>query len=171
MGRQPSTIDLAKYLGVTVEKLEMYLAVSQSTLSLEQPLKNSLKAEQSTATLGDIISSESPTPHEDAESRSMREEVISVVDELPGWERSVVMKRFGLDDGRIKTVDEISQQLGLAPNQVRMVETNALRSLRQPQLNYKLKSYINADDRAEAEEENQPEEGKDELTPEQIWSY
>eukprot|EP00547_Thalassionema_nitzschioides_P004125 CAMPEP_0194213136 /NCGR_PEP_ID=MMETSP0156-20130528/13526_1 /TAXON_ID=33649 /ORGANISM="Thalassionema nitzschioides, Strain L26-B" /LENGTH=359 /DNA_ID=CAMNT_0038941103 /DNA_START=405 /DNA_END=1484 /DNA_ORIENTATION=+ len=167
MGRLPSNVELATYLGLGVKKLELYLDAARSTLSLEHPIKKKLTAEQSSSTLGDFISSDAPTPNEDAESRSLREEIFSVIGELPSWERDVVVKRFGLDDGTIKSVEEISKQLGLPPSRVRIVEARALHNLRSPQLNYKLKSYYNEDKPAIEQEE---EVAQEELTPEQIWS-
>eukprot|EP00547_Thalassionema_nitzschioides_P007873 CAMPEP_0194210914 /NCGR_PEP_ID=MMETSP0156-20130528/9182_1 /TAXON_ID=33649 /ORGANISM="Thalassionema nitzschioides, Strain L26-B" /LENGTH=372 /DNA_ID=CAMNT_0038938327 /DNA_START=279 /DNA_END=1397 /DNA_ORIENTATION=- len=163
--RQPSNLELAHYLGITEEKLEMYSGASRTVLSLEHPVRG-LKTVDDSTTLGDFISSDSPTPDEDAESRSLREVILSVVDELPMRERDVLIARFGLDDGTPKNVAETSKILGLSRDRVRAIEARALNNLRHPQRNHKLKSYVGGDLLEEhAEEETM------ELSPEQIWSF
>ena len=125
---------------------------------------NTSKQIDKSVTLGDFISSDSPTPDEDAESRSLREVILSVVDELPMKERDVLVARFGLDDGTPKTVEEIAKRLGMSRDRVRVVEARALNKLRHPQRNHRLKSYVGG----EVDEE---EESSVNLSPEQIWSF
>jgi len=168
LGRQPSSFELAGRLGISVEKLEMYSDADRTVLSLEEPLRNTKNANKGdkAATLGEFISSDSPTPDEDAESRSLREAILSVLDELPATERDVLVARFGLDDGTPKNILETSTILGISRDRVRAIEAKALNNLRHPQRNHKLKSYVGGD----FLEENTDDEAL-ELSPEQIWSF
>ena len=165
IGRTPSIPELAHHLGISAQKLQLYSDSSRSVLSLENPVRgNTSKQIDKSVTLGDFISSDSPTPDEDAESRSLREVILSVVDELPIKERDVLVARFGLDDGTPKTVEEIAKRLGISRDRVRVVEARALNKLRHPQRNHRLKSYVGG----EVDEE---EESSANLSPEQIWSF
>lgn len=168
LGRQPSSLELAGRLGISVGKLEMYSDADRTVLSLEEPLRNNKNANKGdkAATLGEFISSDSPTPDEDAESRSLREAILSVLDELPTTERDVLVARFGLDDGTPKNILETSTILGISRDRVRAIEAKALNNLRHPQRNHKLKSYVGG----EFLEENTDDETL-ELSPEQIWSF
>lgn len=165
IGRQPSTPELAYNLGISVQKLQLYSDSSRTMLSLEHPIRgNSRKQDDQSLTLGEFLSSDSPTPEEDAEHRSLREVILSVVDELATKERDVLIARFGLDDGAPKTVDETSKRLGISRDRVRVVEARALNKLRNPQRNHRLKSYVGSE--MDDEEIESPK-----LSPEQIWSF
>lgn len=167
IGRQPTQPELAHYLGMTVEKLRLYSDSSRTVLSLENPVRGMKnKQDETSLTLGEFISSDSPTPEEDAENRSLREVILSVVDELPNKERDVLVARFGLDDGTQKTVDETAKRLGISRDRVRVVEARALNKLRHPQRNHRLKSYVGGDI-----EEYVDESVPANLSPEQIWSF
>lgn len=164
IGRQPSTPELAHNLGISVQKLQLYSDSSRTVLSLENPVRsNKNKQEGQSLTLGEFLSSDSPTPEEDAEHRSLREAILSVVHELPTKERDVLIARFGLDDGSPKTVDETSKRLGMSRDRVRVVEARALNKLRHPQRNHRLKSYLGSE-----VDDEQVEAPK---SPEQIWSF
>jgi len=166
-GRQPSNLELAHHLGISVQKLEMYFGASRTVLSLESPIRASKKTTiEQTTTLGDFISSDSPTPNEDAESRCLREAILSVVGELPTNEKDVLLARFGLDDGAPKSIRETAERLGISRDRVRAFEARAINSLRHPHRNYKLKSYI-----AGVQDENREEKEIMNLSPEQIWSF
>jgi RNA polymerase primary sigma factor len=170
IGRTPSTPELAHYLGISVEKLQMYSDSSRTVLSLEHPIRgNKNKPDEKAVTLGEFISSDSPTPDEDAESRSLREVILSVVDELPAKERDVLIARFGLSDGTPQTVDETAQRLGLSRDVVRVVEARALNKLRHPQRNHRLKSYVGGE--VMEDQSSIEEEAPSSLSPEQIWSF
>jgi RNA polymerase primary sigma factor len=163
-GRPPSTKELAKHLGISAQKLHHYCSSSRSVLSLENPVRgNSRKQEEKSITLGEYISSDAPTPDEDAESRSLRETMMSVVDELPRIEKEVLLARFGLVDGDSKSIDEIAKKLGISRDRVRISEARALNKLRHPQWNHRLKSYVGG--------ETEDEVFSMALSPEQIWSF
>ena len=162
IGRTPSAPELANTLEISVDKLLMYTDSSRSVLSLELPVSkgNGFKGDD-TRTLGDFISSDSPTPQEDAEIQSLRQDIRAVVNELAAPERDVLIARFGLDDGTPKSVEETAKRLGLSRDRVRLVEAKALNKLRHPQRNYKLKEYV----------VHREEETITKISPERIWSY
>lgn len=164
-GSKVSITELATYLGTTVEKIQRYSESSRAVLSLEHPVRgNKNKQDDKALTLGEYISSDSPTPDEDAEYQSLREVILSVVDELPAGERDVLVSRFGLDNGTPKTVDETAKRIGISRDRVRVVEARALNKLRHPQRNHKLKSYVGGEiDESLGESVSR--------SPEQIWSF
>ena len=161
-GRAPTPQELAKHLDISLEKLELYSDSSRSVLSLEVPFRKGSHKEEDTRTLGEFISSDSPTPEEDAEIESLRQDIRDAVNGLGGRERDVLVSRFGLDDGSPRTVDETSKRLGISRDRVRVIEARALNKLRNPQRNYKLKEYVGHGETEQAEEAN--------LSPERIWS-
>lgn len=170
IGRTPSAPELAHSLEMSVDKLLKYTDSSRSVLSLEVPLGkgNGFKGDD-TRTLGDMISSDSPTPQEDFEVQSLRQDIRAVVNELAARERDVLIARYGLDDGTQKSVGETAKRLGISRDRVRLVEARALNKLRHPQRNYKLKEYVGgggSDDELHREEET-----VNTLSPERIWSF
>ncbi len=168
IGRTPSAPELAHTLEISVDKLLMYTDSSRSVLSLEVPVGkgNGFKGGD-TRTLGDFISSDSPTPQENAEIQSLRQDIRAVVNELAAPERDVLIARFGLDDGTSKSVEETAKRLGISRDRVRLVEARALNKLRHPQRNYKLKEYVAGSD----DEVNREEETVNNMSPERIWSF
>lgn len=133
-------------------------------MSFEHQIRGKNKQDEQSLTIGDFLSSDSPTPEEDAEHRSLREAILSVVDELHTKERDVLVTRFGLVDGAPTTVDETSKRLGISRDRVRVVEARALNKLRHPQRNHRLKSYLGAEVDIVEVETPKP-------SPEQIWSF
>jgi RNA polymerase primary sigma factor len=142
-GKQPTTEELAHHLDVSVEKIKLYEDSSRNVLSLEKPLRTASFRED-TRTLGDTLASDAPTPEEDAEADHLRRTIRQVMDTaLADYERDVIAKRFGLEDGKPRTVQETADLLGMTPDRIRLVEARALNKLRHPQRNYKLKVYVN----------------------------
>lgn len=164
IGRAPTPQQLAKHLDISLEKLELYSDSSRGVLSLEVPFRNGSHKEEDTRTLGEFISSDSPTPEEDAEIESLRQDIRDVMNDLGGRERDVLVSRFGLEDGSPRTVDETSKRLGISRDRVRVIEARALNKLRNPQRNYKLKEYVGNDGTSQ----QQVEEAN--MSPERIWS-
>lgn len=160
IGRQPSLPELAHHLDMSMDKLRLYTDSSRSVLSLEMPMNGDAFVDDQ-RTLADKIASDSPTPEEDAEVDSLRRDIRAVVDELGDRERDVLVSRYGLDDGRPKSVQETSERLQLSRDRVRVVEARALNKLRHPQRNYKLKEYVGGDF----------EEAYSEPSPEEMWSF
>merc|ERR1711976_610531 len=107
-------------------------------------------------TLGDRIASDAPTPEEDAEVDSLRQDIRAVVNELGDKERDVLVSRFGLDDGSPKTVEQTAKKLGISRDRVRNVEARALNKLRHPQRNHRLKEYVGGDIHDTRREEPSP---------------
>mmetsp|Transcript_17433 Transcript_17433/g.24485 ORF Transcript_17433/g.24485 Transcript_17433/m.24485 type:complete len:522 (+) Transcript_17433:98-1663(+) len=165
IGREPSAPELAHELEMTVEKLQLYSDSARNVVSLELPVSNGSFKGEDRRTIGDRIASDSPTPEEDAELDSLRQDIRTVIGGLADRERDVLVERFGLEDGTARTVEETSKRLGISRDRVRMVEARALNKLRHPQRNYKLKEYVGGDavDPLEEPEVN--------LSPERIWSF
>ena len=160
-GNLPSIDELANRLDMPVDKLKRYTDSSQMVLSLEGPIKS--QSDDDKRTLGDRIASDSPSPEEDAEFDSLRQDIRAVMDSLGQREKEVLIQRFGLEDGTPKTVEETSRGLGISRDRVRNVEARALNKLRHPQRNYKLKEYVG--------EQNDEKDKIADLSPEEIWSF
>ena len=153
-GREPSLPELAHKLDMSVEKLQRYTDSSRNVVSLESPLRTS-SFKEDRRTLGDIVASDAPTPEEDIEVEYLRRDIQVVMEnELADRERDVISQRFGLGDGKPRTVEETAKQLGISRDRVRHVEARALNKLRSPQRNYRLKEYVGGDSSAEPETAN-----------------
>jgi RNA polymerase primary sigma factor len=163
-GRVPSVPELAHYLEMPVNKLQKYADSSRNVVSLELPVRTSGGVKEDRRTLGDRLASDAPTPEEDVQIKSLRQDIRAVVNELAARERDVVVCRFGLDDGEPRTVEESAKLLGISRDRVRLIEARALNKLRHPQRNYRLKDYVGGDDAVVFEDEAT-------LSPERIWSF
>ena len=141
-GRRPSTPELAHELGVPLDKIHLYQHLSKQVLSLEHPLVGRSNTENK-RTLGDRVAcTEAVTPDEFSMSEDLRGEVHAMLDGLRHDERLVLTHRFGLDDGRPKSLRETAEILGVSSDIVRTVEAKALNKLRQPKISYRLKDYV-----------------------------
>ena len=174
-GRTPSDPELAHELGITMDKLKMYIKSSRTVISLEKQLyTSSYSAKDKQMTLSDKISCNLPTPEDDAQVNHLRQDIRAIMDHLNTNEREIVTLRFGLDDGSPNTVAQVATRMNLSREQVRLLEAKAINKLRHPGRNYKLKDYIGAHDDAPMVYDNRPVYN-DELppgrTPEQIWSF
>lgn len=174
-GRTPSDPELAHELGITMDKLKMYIKSSRTVISLEKQLHtSSYSAKDKQMTLSDKISCNLPTPEDDAQVNHLRQDIRAIMDHLNTNEREIVTLRFGLDDGSPNTVAQVATRMNLSREQVRLLEAKAINKLRHPGRNYKLKDYIGAHDDAPMVYDNRPVYN-DELppgrTPEQIWSF
>ena len=148
IGREPSAPELAHYMEIPVAKLQQYTQCSRNVVSLENPLRptNSGKNDLDTRTIGDTIASDAPTPLEDAQREWLRQDLEQVLQEtLTLTERTVLLARYGLEDGHSMTLEETSRHLGVSRERVRLVEARALNKLRSPQKNYRLKTYLSSD--------------------------
>lgn len=144
IGRMPSDVELAHHMDISVEKLRRLNDKARSVISLESPLRmaSNHRSEMDLRTIGDFIASDAPTPEEDAEHKSLQQDIRAVVNELAEREREVLIMRFGLDGGGPMSTSETAAQLGITRDRVRHVETRALNKLRNPQRNYRLKDYL-----------------------------
>lgn len=184
IGREPSTPELAHRLEMPVEKLQLYNDSSRSVLSLEVPVStNGISAksgsgERDRRTLGDLIASDIPTPDEDAQFEGLKQDIRDAIDALGNErERDVLIDRFGLLDGKVRTLEETGQRLGISRERVRVLENRALNKLRHPQRNHRLKEYVGNNQGSEDQEAKLnlfgiPNSKGDSLSsPEKIWSF
>lgn len=142
--REPTADELGLALKMSAQKLQKYTGYSSRVVvvSLESPLRSGNNNDDY-RTLGDIFASEAPTPEEETQAEYLRRDIQTTISELASRERDVLMVRFGLQDGKPRSVEETSQRLGMSRDRVRLLEARALNKLRSPQRNYRLKEYVN----------------------------
>lgn len=138
IGRAPTEEEIAEKMDMSVEKLRSVLQSAQPTLSLERPLKN----DDDTSQLSDFIEADQESPEEHVEKSMLRDDLENVINSLSPRERDVVRMRYGLDDGRIKTLEEIGQIFSVTRERVRQIEAKAIRKLRQPYRSSILRDYV-----------------------------
>ncbi|CDF37776.1 unnamed protein product [Chondrus crispus] len=137
LGRPPLEQEIADYCKITVEKLRATRVNMQSALPLDCPLSSSDDA----LTLSDVIESDEESPEDRVESSLLRDDLEHVVNSLTPRERDVVRMRYGLDDGRAKTLEEIGRAFDVTKERVRQIESKALRKLRHPYRSAILREY------------------------------
>lgn len=138
LGREPTPEELAKELGMTVEKVREISKISQEPVSLETPI-----GEEEDSHLGDFIpDDEAPAPSEAASFVLLKEQLVDVLQTLTPREEKVLRLRFGLDDGRQRTLEEVGKEFNVTRERIRQIEAKALRKLRHPSRSKKLKDYL-----------------------------
>ncbi len=138
LGRDPSPEEIAEELDMTVEKVREILKISQEPVSLETPI-----GEEEDSHLGDFIQDENvPVPAEAAAFTLLKEQLVDVLDTLTDREQKVLRLRFGLDDGRARTLEEVGKEFNVTRERIRQIEAKALRKLRHPSRSKKLKDYL-----------------------------
>ncbi|NMD38378.1 MAG: RNA polymerase sigma factor RpoD [Christensenellaceae bacterium] len=138
LGREPSTDEIAESMGVTEAKVREIIKIAQEPVSLETPI-----GEEEDSHLGDFIPDEgAPAPAEAASFVLMKEQLISVLDSLTDREKKVLTLRFGLNDGRQRTLEEVGKEFSVTRERIRQIEAKALRKLRHPSRSKKLKDYL-----------------------------
>ena len=137
MGRKPSEEEIATEMEMTIEKLRFIAKSAQLPISLETPI-----GKEEDSRLGDFIEAEGETPENEVSKNLLREDLENVLDTLSPRERDVLRLRYGLDDGRMKTLEEIGQIFNVTRERIRQIEAKALRKLRHPNRNSILKEYI-----------------------------
>jgi RNA polymerase primary sigma factor len=138
LGREPTSEELGAELEVMPEKVREILKVAQEPISLETPI-----GEEDDSHLGDFIEdAATPAPADAASHQLLKEQVEDVLDSLSGRERRVLQLRFGLDDGRQRTLEEVGREFGVTRERIRQIEAKALRKLRHPSRSKKLKDYL-----------------------------
>lgn len=137
MGRKPTEEEIATRMEMTIEKLRFIAKSAQLPISLETPI-----GKEEDSRLGDFIESDGETPEDQVSKNLLREDLESVLDTLSPRERDVLRLRYGLDDGRMKTLEEIGQIFNVTRERIRQIEAKALRKLRHPNRNSVLKEYI-----------------------------
>lgn len=137
-GREPGVDELAKKLDMPADKVQEILKISQEPVSLESPV-----GEEEDSHLGDFIRDESmPVPADEAAFTILREQLNEVLSTLTNREKRVLSLRFGLADGRARTLEEVGQEFQVTRERIRQIEAKALRKLRHPSRSRKLKDYL-----------------------------
>ena len=138
LNREPSEDELAKKMGLPVEKIREIYKISQDPVSLETPI-----GEEDDSHLGDFIKDErNVSPEEYATNELLKEEISDVLQTLTEREEKVIRLRFGLEDGKSRTLEEVGQMFGVTRERIRQIEAKALRKLRHPSRSRKLKDYM-----------------------------
>ncbi len=137
LGRKPTEEEIATRMEITIEKLRFIAKSAQLPISLETPI-----GKEEDSRLGDFIESDGETPEDRVAKVLLREDLESVLQTLTARERDVLKLRYGLDDGRMKTLEEIGQIFNVTRERIRQIEAKALRKLRHPNRNSVLKEYI-----------------------------
>ena len=138
LGRDPSPDEIAKEMNMEVEKVREIMKIAQEPVSLETPI-----GEEEDSHLGDFIEDENALAPADAATFIMlREQLIEVLDTLTPREQKVLRLRFGLDDGRARTLEEVGKEFDVTRERIRQIEAKALRKLRHPSRSKKLKDFL-----------------------------
>ncbi len=138
LGREPLPEEIAKEMEINVERVREIMKIAQEPVSLETPI-----GEEEDSHLGDFIEDqEVPAPAEAASFMLLKEQLEDVLATLTAREEKVLRLRFGLDDGRARTLEEVGQNFGVTRERIRQIEAKALRKLRHPSRSKKLKDFL-----------------------------
>ena len=138
LNREPSEEELAKKMGTSVDKVREIYKISQDPVSLETPI-----GEEDDSHLGDFIKDErNLSPEEFATNEMLKDEISQVLETLTEREEKVIRLRFGLEDGKPRTLEEVGQMFGVTRERIRQIEAKALRKLRHPSRSRKLRDYM-----------------------------
>ncbi|MCI9625318.1 MAG: RNA polymerase sigma factor RpoD [Clostridia bacterium] len=138
LGREPKPDELAKELNMSYDKVREIMKIAQEPVSLETPI-----GEEEDSHLGDFIpDDEAPAPAEAASYMLLKEQLKDVLETLTAREARVLRLRFGLEDGRARTLEEVGKEFNVTRERIRQIEAKALRKLRHPSRSKKLKDYL-----------------------------
>ena len=138
LGRDPAPEEIAEVMEISVERVREIMKIAQEPVSLETPI-----GEEEDSHLGDFIEDhDAPAPAEVASFMLLKEQLEEVLDTLTAREEKVLRLRFGLDDGRARTLEEVGQNFGVTRERIRQIEAKALRKLRHPSRSRKLKDFL-----------------------------
>ena len=138
LGRDPLPEEIAKKMGITVDRVREIMKIAQEPVSLETPI-----GEEEDSHLGDFIEDhDAPAPAEAASFMLLKEQLEEVLETLTPREEKVLRLRFGMDDGRARTLEEVGQNFGVTRERIRQIEAKALRKLRHPSRSRKLKDFL-----------------------------
>ena len=138
LGRDPSPDEIAKEMEISVDRVREIMKIAQEPVSLETPI-----GEEEDSHLGDFIEDqEAPAPADAASFTLLKEQLEDVLDTLTPREERVLRLRFGIDDGRSRTLEEVGQNFGVTRERIRQIEAKALRKLRHPTRSHKLRDFL-----------------------------
>lgn len=138
LGREPTTDEIAEKLGITADKVREIMKIAQDPVSLETPI-----GEEEDSHLGDFVEdNDSPAPSDSASYSLLREQLCNILHTLTPREEQVIKLRFGLEDGRPRTLEEVGKQFQITRERIRQIEAKALRKLRHPSRSKTLKDYL-----------------------------
>ena len=138
LGREPQPEEIAEVMDIPVERVREILKISQEPVSLETPI-----GEEEDSHLGDFIPDDNmPVPADAAAFTLLKEQLVEVLDTLTEREKKVLALRFGLEDGRARTLEEVGKEFNVTRERIRQIEAKALRKLRHPSRSRKLRDYI-----------------------------
>ena len=138
LGREPTPEEIAEQMNMPVERVREILKISQEPVSLETPI-----GEEEDSHLGDFIQDDNvPVPADAAAFTLLKEQLVEVLGTLTEREQKVLRLRFGLDDGRARTLEEVGKEFNVTRERIRQIEAKALRKLRHPSRSRKLKDYL-----------------------------
>ena len=138
LGREPTPEEIAEEMDMNVDRVREILKISQEPVSLETPI-----GEEEDSHLGDFIQDDNvPVPADAAAFTLLKEQLIEVLGTLTEREQKVLRLRFGLDDGRARTLEEVGKEFNVTRERIRQIEAKALRKLRHPSRSRKLKDYL-----------------------------
>ena len=138
LGREPNTDEIAERLEMTPERVREIMKIAQDPVSLETPI-----GEEEDSHLGDFVEdNDSPTPSDSASSALLREQLFNILRTLTPREAQVIELRYGLIDGRPRTLEEVGRQFKITRERIRQIEAKALRKLRHPSRSKALKDYL-----------------------------
>ncbi|NLY92364.1 MAG: RNA polymerase sigma factor RpoD [Firmicutes bacterium] len=138
LGREPTAEEIAEEMGMSVERVREIIKIAQEPVSLETPI-----GEEEDSHLGHFIEDQdAPAPADAASFRLLKEQLEEVLDTLTSREEKVLRLRFGLEDGRARTLEEVGKVFGVTRERIRQIEAKALRKLRHPSRSKKLKDFL-----------------------------
>lgn len=138
LGREPTPEEIAETMGITTERVREIIKIAQEPVSLETPI-----GEEEDSHLGDFIQDENvPVPADAAAFSLLQDQLQEVLNTLTPREQKVLRLRFGLDDGRARTLEEVGKEFNVTRERIRQIEAKALRKLRHPSRSKKLKDYL-----------------------------
>ena len=140
LGREPTTDEVAEALGMTADKVREIMKIAQDPVSLETPI-----GEEEDSHLGDFVEdNDSPAPSDSASYSLLREQLCAILHTLTPREEQVIKLRFGLEDGRPRTLEEVGRKFEITRERIRQIEAKALRKLRHPSRSKALKDYLSS---------------------------
>ncbi len=138
LGREPTPEEISKEMNMSLDKVREIMKIAQEPVSLETPI-----GEEEDSHLGDFIpDDDAPAPSEAASFLLLKEQLVDVLNTLTSREEKVLRLRFGLDDGRARTLEEVGKEFNVTRERIRQIEAKALRKLRHPTRSKKLKDYL-----------------------------